>query len=50
VISAGRPVRDAWLADLRGRAPSPLDVGPDEAIRVDLRAFEIATVQLDLDR
>ena len=50
VVSAGRPLRGAWLADLRGRSGVSLPVGPDGAVRVDLRAFEIATLQLDLER
>jgi mannosylglycerate hydrolase len=50
VISAGWPVRAAWLADLRGRPGASLPIGPDGAVRVDLRAFEIATLQLDLER
>ncbi|MEV6965233.1 hypothetical protein AB0M47_08955 [Hamadaea sp. NPDC051192] len=39
-------LRAAWLADLRGRTGSALDIGPDGAVRVDLRGFEIVTVQL----
>jgi alpha-mannosidase len=48
VLSAGRPIRGAWLADLRGRASVSLPVGSDETVQVALRAFEIVTVQLDL--
>ncbi|NUT20815.1 MAG: alpha-mannosidase [Hamadaea sp.] len=38
----------AWLADLRGRRGSALDVGADGSVRVDLRGFEIATLQLSV--
>jgi mannosylglycerate hydrolase len=48
VLTPGRHVKGAWLADLRGRTSSPLEIGPDGAVRIDLRAYEIATVQLSL--
>ncbi|WP_319460278.1 glycoside hydrolase family 38 C-terminal domain-containing protein [Micromonospora sp. RTP1Z1] len=48
VIGAGRGVRGAWRADLVGRAGEPLPVDADNLVRLPLRAWEIATVQLDL--
>ncbi|MCW3816713.1 hypothetical protein ONA91_19900 [Micromonospora sp. DR5-3] len=48
VIGAGRGVRGAWRADLLGRPGAPLPVDGDGLVRVPLRAWEIATVQLDL--
>ncbi|MCW3843121.1 hypothetical protein ONA70_23760 [Micromonospora yasonensis] len=47
VITAGRGVRAARRADLRGRPGEELPV-TDDAVRLPLRAWEIATVQLDL--
>ncbi|RZU76235.1 alpha-mannosidase [Micromonospora kangleipakensis] len=48
VIGAGRGVRGAWRADLVGRPGEPLPVDGDGVVRLPLRAWEIATVQLDL--
>ncbi|WP_406045244.1 hypothetical protein OG799_12680 [Micromonospora sp. NBC_00898] len=48
VIGAGRGVRGAWRADLVGRPGESLPVGGDGLVRLPLRAWEIATVQLDL--
>jgi alpha-mannosidase len=48
VISAGRGVRAAWSADLLGRPGAPLPVGEDGTVRVPLRAWQIATVQLEI--
>lgn len=46
VITTGRGVRAACRADLRGRPGEALPV-EDGAVRLPLRAWEIATVQLD---
>ncbi|WP_346533909.1 hypothetical protein [Micromonospora sp. DPT] len=48
VIGAGRGVRGAWRADLLGRPGERLSVDADGLVRLPLRAWEIATVQLDL--
>ncbi|MEU2615799.1 hypothetical protein ABZ570_30145 [Micromonospora sp. NPDC007271] len=48
VIGAGRRVHGAWRADLLGRSGEPLPVDGDGRVRLPLRAWEIATVQLDL--
>ncbi|MEU4713993.1 hypothetical protein AB0F73_10135 [Micromonospora purpureochromogenes] len=48
VIGAGRGVRGAWRADLLGRPGERLSVDDDGLVRLPLRAWEIATVQLDL--
>ncbi|MCM0677827.1 hypothetical protein NCC78_24575, partial [Micromonospora phytophila] len=48
VIGAGRGVRGAWRADLMGRPGDRLTVDADGLVRLPLRAWEIATVQLDL--
>ncbi|MDH6463720.1 mannosylglycerate hydrolase [Micromonospora sp. A200] len=48
VIGAGRVVRGAWRADLLGRPGERLSVDADGLVRLPLRAWEIATVQLDL--
>ncbi|MFE9654671.1 hypothetical protein [Micromonospora sp. NPDC006431] len=48
VIGAGRRVRGAWRADLRGRPGEALPVDGEGLVRLPLRAWEIATVQLDL--
>ncbi|MFU8875388.1 hypothetical protein [Micromonospora sp. SL4-19] len=48
VIGAAREVRGAWRADLLGRPGEPLSVDGDGLVRLALRAWEIATVQLDL--
>ncbi|MEU5940847.1 hypothetical protein ABZ807_17020 [Micromonospora sp. NPDC047548] len=48
VIGAGRGVRGAWRADLLGRPGDRLTVDADGQVRLPLRAWEIATVQLDL--
>ncbi|MEV1332626.1 hypothetical protein AB0J20_23975 [Micromonospora costi] len=48
VVGAGRPVRAARRADLLGRPGEPLAVDADGRLRLPLRAWEIATVQLDL--
>ncbi|MEH1057196.1 hypothetical protein V6U89_18580 [Micromonospora sp. CPCC 206171] len=48
VIGAGRAVRGAWRADLLGRPGERLSVDADGLVRLPLRAWEIATVQLDL--
>ncbi|GAB3979581.1 hypothetical protein [Plantactinospora veratri] len=47
-LGAGRPIRAARRADLLGRPGAPLSVGVDGAVRLPLRAWEIATVQLEL--
>ncbi|MFE9692131.1 hypothetical protein [Micromonospora sp. NPDC005806] len=47
VIGTGRDVRGAWRADLRGRPGEPLPVDGGQ-VRLPLRAWEIATLQLDL--
>ncbi|NUR47727.1 MAG: alpha-mannosidase [Hamadaea sp.] len=39
-------LRSAWLADLRGRRLGSLAVSPEGSVSLDLRGFEIATVQL----
>ncbi|MCX4390882.1 hypothetical protein OG777_28700 [Micromonospora peucetia] len=41
-------LRGAWRADLLGRPGDPLAVEGDGAVRLPMRAWEIATVQLDL--
>ncbi|MEU9507954.1 hypothetical protein AB0D32_16950 [Micromonospora sp. NPDC048170] len=41
-------LRGAWRADLLGRPRDPLVVEGDGAVRLPMRAWEIATVQLDL--
>ncbi|WP_200210346.1 glycoside hydrolase family 38 C-terminal domain-containing protein [Micromonospora coerulea] len=48
VIGAGRGLRGAWRADLIGRAGEPLPVDGDGRVRLPVRAWEIATIQLDL--
>ncbi|MEV1287471.1 glycoside hydrolase family 38 C-terminal domain-containing protein [Micromonospora sp. NPDC049679] len=48
VIRAGRGIREAWRADLLGRPGDRLTVDDDGAVRLPLRAWEIATVQLDM--
>ncbi|SCG69157.1 glycoside hydrolase family 38 N-terminal domain-containing protein [Micromonospora inositola] len=48
VIGAGRGVRGACRADLIGRAGEPLPVDGDGRVRLPVRAWEIATIQLDL--
>ncbi|WBB69423.1 glycoside hydrolase family 38 C-terminal domain-containing protein [Micromonospora sp. WMMD812] len=48
VLGAGRPVRGARRADLLGRPGERLDVDADGLLRLPLRSWEIATVQLDL--
>ncbi|MFC8616657.1 hypothetical protein ACFT9M_09605 [Micromonospora purpureochromogenes] len=48
VIGAGRGVRGAWRADLLGRPGERLSVDADGLVRLPLRAWEIATVQLEL--
>ncbi|MGN9893459.1 hypothetical protein [Micromonospora sp. L31] len=48
VIGAGRGVRGAWRADLLGRPGERLSVDDDGLVRLPLRAWEIATVQLHL--
>ncbi|MEU5790435.1 hypothetical protein ABZ754_22265 [Micromonospora purpureochromogenes] len=48
VIGAGRGVRGVWRADLLGRPGERLSVDDDGLVRLPLRAWEIATVQLDL--
>ncbi|MFF4892881.1 glycoside hydrolase family 38 N-terminal domain-containing protein [Micromonospora chersina] len=47
-VLGGATVRGAWRADLLGRAGEPLTVDDDGLVRLPLRAWEIATVQLDL--
>ncbi|MGR6319481.1 hypothetical protein Q2K19_28500 [Micromonospora soli] len=47
VVGAGRDVRGAWRADLLGRPGDPLPVDGG-LVRLPLRAWQIATVQLDL--
>jgi mannosylglycerate hydrolase len=47
-IDAGRPVTAARRADLLGRPGEPLPVGEGGVVRLPLRAWEIATVQLRL--
>jgi alpha-mannosidase len=47
-VLGGATVRGAWRADLLGRPGEPLAVGGDGLVRLPLRAWEIATVQLDL--
>ncbi|MEH0935347.1 glycoside hydrolase family 38 N-terminal domain-containing protein [Micromonospora psammae] len=47
VIRAGRALRGAWRVDLLGRAGAQLVVDGDGIVRLPLRAWEIATVQLD---
>ncbi|MFC6016887.1 hypothetical protein ACFP2T_11795 [Plantactinospora solaniradicis] len=49
IIGAGRRVRAARRADLLGRPGAILPIGADGAVRLPLRAWEIATVQLDLE-
>ncbi|MEU6076304.1 hypothetical protein [Micromonospora sp. NPDC047074] len=41
-------LRGAWRADLLGRPGDPLAVAADGVVRLPMRAWEIATVQLDL--
>ncbi|SCF17751.1 alpha-mannosidase [Micromonospora viridifaciens] len=48
VIGAGRGLRGACRADLLGHPGEPLPVDGDGLVRLPLRAWEIATVQLDL--
>ncbi|MEU8299063.1 hypothetical protein AB0C04_17475 [Micromonospora sp. NPDC048909] len=48
VLGAGRPVRGACRADLLGQPGDRLTVDADGLVRLPLRAWEIATVQLDL--
>ncbi|GIG87282.1 glycoside hydrolase family 38 N-terminal domain-containing protein [Plantactinospora endophytica] len=48
VLGAGRPIRAARRADLLGRPGAVLPVEVDGTVRLPLRAWEIATVQLDL--
>jgi len=48
VIGAGRAVRGARRADLLGRPGEPLPVDAEGRLRLPLRPWEIATVQLDL--
>jgi alpha-mannosidase len=47
VVRAGRSLEGAWRADLLGRRGERLTVD-DDVVRLPLRAWEIATVQLDL--
>ncbi|NES31647.1 alpha-mannosidase [Micromonospora terminaliae] len=47
-VLGGAAVRGAWRADLLGRTGEPLTVDGDGLVRLPLRAWEIATVQLDL--
>ncbi|AVT35295.1 glycoside hydrolase family 38 C-terminal domain-containing protein [Plantactinospora sp. BB1] len=47
-LGAGRPIRAARRADLLGRPGAALSVGVDGSVRLPLRAWEIATVQLEL--
>ncbi|MGW5672837.1 glycoside hydrolase family 38 C-terminal domain-containing protein, partial [Micromonospora sp. NPDC003776] len=47
VLAAGRGVRAACRADLRGRPGAALPVDDGGPVRLPLRAWEIATVQLD---
>ena len=48
VIRAGRGVRGASRCDLLGRPGEPLSVDGNGLVRLPLRGWEIATVQLDL--
>ena len=48
VIRVARGVRAAWSADLLGRPGGALPVDADGAVRVPLRAYQIATIQLEL--
>ncbi|MDO3705104.1 glycoside hydrolase family 38 C-terminal domain-containing protein [Micromonospora sp. C28SCA-DRY-2] len=47
-VLGGADIRGACRADLLGRPGEPLGVDGDGRVRVPLRAWEIATVQLDL--
>jgi alpha-mannosidase len=47
VLRAGRGIRAAWRADLRGWRGESIAVGDDGSVHLPLRAWEIATVQLD---
>lgn len=47
-VLGGVPLRGACRADLLGRAGEALPVDGDGRVRLPLRAWEIATVQLDL--
>ncbi|MGS2616242.1 glycoside hydrolase family 38 N-terminal domain-containing protein [Micromonospora sp. LZ34] len=47
-VLGGATIRGAWRADLLGRPGEPLAVDGDGCVRLPLRAWEIATVQLDL--
>ncbi|MBE1490114.1 glycoside hydrolase family 38 N-terminal domain-containing protein [Plantactinospora soyae] len=49
IVGAGRRLSAARRADLLGRPGAILPIGADGAVRLPLRAWEIATVQLDLD-
>ncbi|MEV4755964.1 hypothetical protein AB0J86_12730 [Micromonospora sp. NPDC049559] len=46
-VGAGRPLLGAWRADLLGRRGEELSI-VDDAVRLPLRPWEIATVQLRL--
>jgi mannosylglycerate hydrolase len=48
VLRAGRPARGAWRTDLLGRPGNAVPVADDGAVRLPLRAWEIATMQLEL--
>lgn len=48
VIRPGRGVRGASRCDLLGRPGEPLPVDGNGLVRLPLRGWEIATVQLDL--
>ncbi|NUT32098.1 MAG: alpha-mannosidase [Hamadaea sp.] len=48
VLSAGSGIVGARTADLRGRTIAELPVAADGTVRVALRAYQIATVQLEL--
>ncbi|GAA3761025.1 hypothetical protein GCM10022225_53250 [Plantactinospora mayteni] len=47
-VGSGRPIRAARRADLLGRPGAVLPVDLDGSVRLPLRAWEIATVQLDI--
>lgn len=48
VLSADPGIAHAWLADLRGRTVAQLPIADDGTVHMALRAYQIATVQLEV--